>query len=101
MIPNQLKPDQTTSDFSGIGEVSSFGAEQLCNDCGESKISTKQVCKDVNGVVRTAFNNLITHGRHPHEAVRSALVVLRIHQPSLCTCNMDRVRGWLLRQCPA
>ena len=44
---------------------------------------------------------MITSGRHllgiGTDAARSALVVLRIHQPDLCACSVDRVYDWLLK----
>jgi len=78
-----------------------FHPAQLCRDCDCSAISPAHLCRDVNGVVITAYRNLVAHGRHPDEAIRAALVVLRIHHPSLCQCNMKLIRKWLANQAQA
>jgi hypothetical protein len=78
-----------------------FHPAQLCRDCDCSTASTAYLCRDVNGVVITAYSNLVAHGRHPDEAIRAALVVLRIHHPSLCQCNMKLIRKWLSNQAQA
>lgn len=70
---------------------------QLCKCCQCSAAITDQLCNDINGVVRKTFANLLSMGRRPVDAARSALVVLRIHQPGLCSCNIERVRDWLLQ----
>jgi len=48
--------------------------------------------------VITAYRNLVAHGRHPDEAIRVALVVLRIYHPSLGPCVMKLIRVWLSKQ---
>jgi len=78
-----------------------FHPAQLCRDCDCAAISPAHLCRDVNGVVITAYRNLVAHGRHPDEAIRAALVVLRIHHPSLCQCNMTLIRKWLANQAQA
>ena len=71
--------------------------EHLCKSCAGRALVTEQLCGDINGVVRKTFANLLALGRRPTDAARSALVVLRIHQPDLCACSVDRVYDWLLK----
>ncbi|MEL0293560.1 MAG: hypothetical protein VXA66_07805 [Alphaproteobacteria bacterium] len=78
-----------------------FHSAQLCRDCDCSTVSTAYLCRDVNGVVIASYRDLVAHGRHPDEAIRAALVVLRIHHPSLCQCNMKLIRKWLSNQAQA
>ncbi len=78
-----------------------FHSSQLCRDCDCSTVSTAYLCHDVNGVVITSYRDLVAHGRHPDEAIRAALVVLRMHHPSLCQCNMKLIRKWLSNQAQA
>jgi hypothetical protein len=75
-----------------------FHPAQLCRDCDCAAIFPPYRCRDVNGVVITAYRNLVAHGRHPDEAIRVALVVLRIYHPSLCPCVMKLIRVWLSKQ---
>ena len=78
-----------------------FHPAQLCQDCDCAAIFPPYRCRDVYGVVITAYRNLVAHGRHSDEAIRVALVVLRIHHPSLCQCNMKLIRKWLSNQAQA
>jgi hypothetical protein len=78
-----------------------FHSAQLCRDCDCSTGSTAYLCRDVNGVVITSCRDLVAHGRHPDEAIRAALVVLRMHHPSLCQYNMKLIRKWLSNQAQA
>lgn len=50
----------------------------------------------INGAVGAAYHKLLARGITPHQAVQSAITVLQIHHPDLCSCNMHRVRDWLL-----
>ena len=73
-----------------------FGSGQICSACDLGPKSPARLAEQVNGVVSTAFQNLLARGIRPQQAVSSALIVLRIHQPDLCPCNASLVREWLL-----
>ena len=73
-----------------------FTNQHICRACDAAPNSPEKICKTVNGVVKTAFRNLRATGRGPDESARSALVVLRIHEPTLCACNMNFVKDWLI-----
>jgi len=76
--------------------MTGFGAAHLCTACDLAPKTPPRLCDYVNGVVSVAFHNLTARGVGTEQAARSALVVLKIHQPDLCPCNSDRVRDWLL-----
>lgn len=93
-------PARATNNDSNLRRSSSahpLTPRQLCKCCQRSATSTDQLCCDINGVVHKTFNNLVSKGRHPVDAARSALIVLRIRQPDLRSCNIDRVHDWLLQ----
>lgn len=74
-----------------------FRAEQICTDCRLAPNSPNHVAQHVNSPVAAAFRNLLARGIHPHQAARSAMIVLRIHHPDLCLYNANLVRNWLLQ----
>jgi hypothetical protein len=78
-----------------------FTNQHMCSACDFAPDAPGRVCHTVNGVVKTAFQNLQATGRTRQESARSALTVLRIHQPSLCACNMNFVENWLLQLRPS
>jgi len=78
-----------------------FTSQHICTACEFAPDAPEKICETANGVVRTAYNNLQATGRTQDESARSALVVLRIHQPSLCGCNMNFVKDWLLQLDPS
>jgi len=73
-----------------------FDTADICSACDLGPKSPHRLAAQVNGVVRAAFQNLLARGMRPQEAARSALIVLRIHQPGLCPCNLCLVKEWLL-----
>jgi len=74
----------------------SFHQAQICQSCALAPASPTRLVDKVNGAVGAAYHNLLARGITPQQAVRSAITVLRIHQPDLCPCNTHRVRDWLL-----
>lgn len=73
-----------------------FSTQHICSACDAAPDNPEKICRTANGVVKTAFKNLLATGRSREESARSALVVLRIHEPSLCACNMNFVKHWLV-----
>jgi len=66
--------------------------------CGCHLVDT---CSDgfdhtVSEPVLMTYRNLLRKGRQKEDALRSAIVVLRIHQPEVCKEKMDHVSRWLL-----
>jgi len=74
----------------------SFDPALICQSCTLAPSSPARLVDQVNGAVGAAYHNLLARGITPHQAVRSAITVLRIHHPDLCPCNAHRVRDWLL-----
>jgi len=66
-------------------------------DCRLAPKSPGLVAKHVNTPVKAAFWNLLARGIPPHQAARSAMIVLRIHHPDLCLYNTNLVRNWLFQ----